>query len=99
MAWLEVTLLDANEDGLTRDEEAEKLYVLDDALKAELACDASAVFVGRQTTNGKRGDFVFCEEPLALESRLGRVLAGFPSYSHRQGSPADQGWTTNLDYL
>jgi len=68
---LSVTLKEPNENGLTRDTEATKLYEIEDSIHDSL--DGHYLFVGRITTEGKR-DFYYYTDTVDV-SKLEHLAA------------------------
>ncbi|MCB9794293.1 MAG: DUF695 domain-containing protein [Alphaproteobacteria bacterium] len=91
-------LLDAREDGLTTQEEAEALNVVEDRLATALEQSAEAVAVGRLTTAGYRELFFYGASAAGLREAIGAAIEG-TGYRPVFRSAEEPDWSTLFDFL
>lgn len=97
MAYLDVTLLNPDESGLTAEEEFPRLLELEDAILG--AVENEVIYVGRCATDGLWTFFFYLPENPSWGDRVHSVMLNFPEYSWDSGMHEDPGWETYLDFL
>lgn len=100
LAWLRLQLRFPRDDGLSEDREFDDLMAVEDALtEAISASEAQAMYVGRNTSDGSRDFFCYCDNVVAIEAALADAMAGFPSYEFVTGERDDPDWSCYLQFL
>jgi len=99
MAWLSLQLLHPGPDGLTGNEEFDRLNEIEDALAATDVGDTQLVYVGRSTSGGHRDFLFYTTNGLKAESRLSAAMVAYPEYGFEVGSRPDADWSVYLEFL
>ena len=100
LVWLRVALLEARDDGLTTDDEAETLGDIEDALTGAVEeSDGAMVYVGRTTCDGSRDFFFYAGDGMSAEARLSAALVPFSAYEFETGTKPEPEWSAYLEFL
>jgi uncharacterized protein (TIGR01619 family) len=99
MFEIEMPFLTPREDGLSMNDEADTLFVIEDALSEQIQSIAKAELVGRITTNGHRYFVYYGPELVDLTTTIDAVNHGFPNYSLSYRSEHDPEWKMYLEFL
>lgn len=86
-------------DGFPGADEYDALSALEDALSSALCSDKSALYVGRNTSDGRRDFFFFTGDLSGVKSRVAQATAGFPAYKVDWGAGEDPEWKTYFEFL
>lgn len=88
-----------NQYGLTRTQEAEKLYILEDSLAEHLAVNLGAVYVARTTTAGQRIFYFYCRASIDYRNIIAEILSQFEDYHWSCHAYTDAEWAHFRDVL
>lgn len=99
LLWVWVYMQTPRPDGLSRSDEAPKLYEIEDAVELQLGRDCGATFCGRITTENRRELYFYGETIKGLEEAVGAAMASFTGYKFDVGVKNDPRWTHYLDVL
>ena len=98
--WLHVMMRHPRADGLSSQEEFDRLCEIGDALDDAVAESAQQVkYVGRCTSAGRRDFYAYAESGLVAESLLSSVMTPFAEYEFVTGFQADPEWRLYRDFL
>lgn len=97
-SMISVSMLRAQDNGMSSDEEFEDLIALEDDLDAQVR-EGGAHYVGRVTTRGRRIFYFYTAEPEAIEAAASSVMERHPAYQYQVGSRPDPDWSTYFDFL
>ena len=97
-ACLSLILKHPREDGLSSQQEYEVLSAFEDALKQHLDTPDS-MYVGRNTSDGRRDFWCFVADPVAWEQRVAALMAGFAGYERETYTAEDPDWDAYLNFL
>jgi regulator of RNase E activity RraB len=84
-------------DGLTTQEEADRLWLVEDALLPAVK-EWGAIYVGRITTDGRRDFIFYAATPVGFDAMVSIALAAFGCEFETQEQP-DGGWKFYFDIL
>ncbi|KEO82798.1 DUF695 domain-containing protein [Tumebacillus flagellatus] len=99
LLYVWVKLQAPNENGLTTDEEAQRLLVMEDKLIEFLGAEYGGVPVGVVTTDGRREFYFYGESGDDLHNELKPVLGEFPDYAFQFGHKSDPQWEHYFGFL
>jgi len=99
MSYVSLTMQNPRQDGLSSSEEFEALKSIEDHLDGELTSGRSAVYVGRNTSNGCRDFYFYCTDQLDWVTRVAESMRPFPGYTYKSSSRPDPEWRTYFDFL
>jgi uncharacterized protein (TIGR01619 family) len=91
--------LPRSEDGLSSQEEFDRLQEIEEALEAELQVEGAAIYVGRVTHDGLRDFFFYTADGALTATRAAAAMRAFAEYSFDVGVRDDPAWLVYLDYL
>lgn len=94
-----IPLRDPDPNGLTRSQEAEVLFVLEDVLSRRLTETLGAIYAGRITGKGKRSFYFYCASATGLPFLLAEILDDFDQYQPEHTLVSDPHWRHYLDHL
>lgn len=97
-ARLSLQMRQPRPDGLSSSEEYPQLIAVEDALKAHVD-DASARFVGRNTTQGRRDYYFYLAAPSDWDTRVADLMRLFPEYTWRCDVWDDPDWEAYFTFL
>lgn len=87
------------EDGLSSQEEFERLCEVEDGLEIAVEEVADIIFVGRITADGCRDFFFYASNATAAESRLSQAMVPFGEYEFEIGVHEDDDWGVYFRFL
>jgi hypothetical protein len=93
-----VTMLRAQENGMSSDDEFDDLVALEDDLEAQ-AHAIGAVYVGRLTTRGRRIFYLYSPTPSNVGAAVMEVMERHRPYVLEVTDRADPEWSTYFDFL
>ena len=99
LLWVWVKLNKPRDDGLSSEEEAPRLFEIEDALPKGVRETTGAEFVGRITTAGRREFYFYGPRPDGFREAVTNVFENFPEYSFQLGKKEDPAWSQYLDVL
>ncbi|MBR7781577.1 DUF695 domain-containing protein [Undibacterium luofuense] len=106
MAWVSLEMRAPREDGFSSAEEYPVLEQLEDALMRGLGVgnattpDAGPLmFVGRNTSAGRRDFYFYTGSGYAWQNRVAAALKAFPDYRFETGTQDDPEWQTYFEFL
>jgi uncharacterized protein (TIGR01619 family) len=88
-----------NEHGLTTPGEAEVLYVMEDRLSEHLAESLGGIYAARNTTNGQRIFYFYCNSSIGHEAIVEEVMDSFPDYTYTLKAHLDTEWAFYLQFI
>lgn len=100
VVYLSIKMLNPREDGLSSNEEADKLWDIEDKIIA--AFDKNKLnytFAGRLTSNGFRDLYFFGEDTILMEKQVSSTMTAYPSYEFDFGHKPDKEWSGYFDFL
>lgn len=99
LLWIWVYFRRPRADGLSDDNEASTLYLIEDALVLQLGRECKAIPCGRITTQGRREFYFYAETTNGFEIAVQAALSGFLDYKFDLGEQDDGQWTQYLNVL
>ncbi len=98
MAYVRLHMRTPRDDGLSSQEEFDRLIEIEDQLTARLL-NEGCVYLGRYTGNGLRDFFFYVGDETLWNERVAAVLEAFPEYEYESGTQEDPEWSTYFDFL
>jgi len=98
LAYLRVHMRSPRPDGLSSNEEFDILVALEDKLIQQFTTSDATVYVGRNTSDGKR-DFFFYTRAADWRANVLKAIQGFPEYQFETGTREDAKWETYFGFL
>lgn len=98
MSYVRVTMRNPRPDGLSSNEEFEALKAVEDQLGGRLTSGGSAVYVGRNTSNGCRDFYFYCGREMDWATRVAESMVS-SGYTYESGSRPDPEWHTYFNFL
>lgn len=99
MAFLCVRMLKPTSDGLSSQEEFSDLCALEDKATEMISRDSAAIFVGRNTSDGKRKFYFYTADVKEFKSAAKIAMLDFPTYNYQIGGYDDSEWRTYFEFL
>jgi uncharacterized protein (TIGR01619 family) len=99
MAYVEVRLKSPDPNGLSSGKESTMLASIEDSLAANLSDEETAMYVGRNTSDGRRDFFFYIAHPTAWENRVRQAMQSFQDYDFAAGVRNEATWQTYFEFL
>lgn len=100
MGYLRTQMNNPRSDGLSSQDEFDKLCEIGDSVKNAVAeNDQFNIYVGRNTSDGNRDFFFYTSDLEHLHLCLKKVVQAFPSYQFTLGGRKDAEWSTYQNFL
>ncbi|MBR1121982.1 DUF695 domain-containing protein [Bradyrhizobium lablabi] len=99
MGYLRVLMRRPREDGLSSQEEFDELIALEDRVTEKIAGVGTAIFVGRNTSDGNRDFYFYVTDPAKFEQAAQAAMRDFPAYRYETGTREDRDWRVYFDFL
>ncbi|WP_202844106.1 DUF695 domain-containing protein [Luteimonas saliphila] len=99
MAWVSVEMRRPREDGLSGSDEFDALVRLEDAVVPALERDGGVLYVGRNTSAGRRDFYFYVADGSDWETRVLSAMRLAPDYRHEAGQRPDADWSVYRDFL
>ncbi len=99
LVWISLKMNYPGEDGLSSNEEFDKLVEIEDRLKEFISVKHNSIYAGRLTNNNHRDYFFYFEDTTIYDKTISEALVAFPSYRYEFGTKEEQNWETYLDFL
>lgn len=97
-AYLSVLMRNPRDDGLSSQEEYDKLGELEDAVKDRLAGE-DVLYVGRNTCGGSRDFYCYTKPGVEWDARAAAVMRAFPDYRFETGRCDEPDWVAYFEFL
>jgi hypothetical protein len=98
MSYVWLAMKNPRHDGLSSSEDFEALKSLEDLLESWLTSGGSAVYVGRNTSNGFRDFYFYCVPEVDWVTRIAESMRSFSGYRYESGSRPDPEWNSYFDF-
>lgn len=100
LVWLRLQMNAPSQEGLSSNDEYERLIEIEDSIVENLASlECEVHFVGRNTSAGARDFFFYAENATLLESNLSQSMVPYPDYSFEIGTRTEDEWDTYFGFL
>ena len=99
LIWIWIYMKAPRPDGLSSNEEFEKLNAIEDALTARLEKECNACIAGRITGDSRREFYYYGRKPSNLHRLVDHELSNFPGYRFDCDTQPDPEWRQYLDVL
>lgn len=99
LLWVWVKFEKPRNDDLSSEEEAPRLFEIEDALKNRVREATGAELVGRITTAGRREFYFYGPRPTGFREAATDAFKDFPEYSFQLGDKEDPAWSHYIDVL
>lgn len=99
LIWVSIKMNAPREDGLSSNEESEKLYEIEDHLAEQLKNKMESIYIGRLTSQGNRDLYFYFDNRLLFDKAISDVMVNYPDYEYDFGTKEDPEWSVYLDFL
>ena len=99
MSYVRLIMNSPRPDGLSSDEEFDLLIAIEDHLEKELTGDGSAVYVGRNTSDGCRDLYFYSSAPSEWKDRVNVAMQSFSTYRFDADTREDIEWQSYFGFL
>lgn len=100
MGYLRTHMNNPRKDGLSSQEEFDKLCEIADAIEQAITTPSGAhLYLGRNTSSYNRDFYFYTSDLDSLHNCLETVIKQFPEYRFELGGQDDPGWSTYLNFL
>ena len=99
LGHISIPLQTPDKHGLPRQDEYERLGVLEDGLEIALTRSEQAVYAGRCASGGYFDFFYYLRTPENWERRVRDAMAGLPDYRWAAGTQNDPDWEVYICFL
>jgi uncharacterized protein (TIGR01619 family) len=99
MAYLRVIMRAPRDDGLSSQDEYDRLIEVEEGVIAEIEKDGATGYVGRNTSSGNRDFFFYTRDAAAFERAARKAMQSYPEYRFETGGRPDSKWSTYFDFL
>ncbi|MDR1485635.1 MAG: DUF695 domain-containing protein, partial [Planctomycetaceae bacterium] len=99
LVWIDVTMQNPRENGLSDDAERDLLFEIEDEIVNNIFKKHNAIFAGRLTSAGLRTLYFYLEDISTFESTFAQSMAKYPSYKYEFGCKEDKDWEIYFNFL
>lgn len=99
MSYVRVFMREPRPDGLSSQEEFDRLIAIERSLEASLDSSQDMTYVGRNTSSCNRDFYFYSAKPDTLEVLIRNVMADHSDYSFEVGRRHDPSWDVYLRFL
>jgi len=100
MGYVSIEMLRPREDGLSSSDEFDGLVLLENALVAALEDAGGAIYVGRNTSSGRRDFYFYLSDAVDWEPRVRTAMEAMPGgYGYEAGQRPDADWSVYREFL
>jgi len=99
MACIQVHMKAPDPNGLSSREESTTLAAIEDSLTANLADEGTAMYVGRNTSDGRRDFYFYIAHPTGWQDRVEQIMQLFQAYDFASGVRNEPNWQTYFEFL
>jgi uncharacterized protein (TIGR01619 family) len=97
--WVSVKMLEPRDDGLSSQEESERLYNIEDSLISGLRAKYDLTYAGRLTSNSYRDFYFYIGDSTLYDKTISEIMISFPKYEYDFGIKEDKKWGGYIDFL
>ncbi len=97
--WVSIKMNVPKEDGLSSEEEAKSLWMIEDLLVNKFVNKHDAIYAGRTTSDGFRTLYFYLENRLDCEKTIATLMENFSQYAYDCGSKTDKGWNVYFNFF
>lgn len=98
-AYVLVWMKSPRPDGLSSQDEFDALVAIEEALEAEIDRSGSSVYVGRNTSAGRRDFYFYTRDEDAFRASASSALSQFGDYRVEIGLRPDENWEVYFGFL
>jgi len=99
MAYVQVRMKAPDPNGLSSQEESATMASIEDSLAGNLSDEGTAMYVGRNTSDGRRDFFFYIAQPRGWEDRVRQAMQSFQAYDFASGVHNEPNWQTYFQFL
>jgi uncharacterized protein (TIGR01619 family) len=99
LVWVSLKMNNPKPDGLSSEEEFDRLSAIEDRLQEFLSNKHKTLYAGRLTTNGYRNYYFYLGDPILHDKTISEALVAYPDYSYDFGMNEDENWKTYFEFL
>jgi uncharacterized protein (TIGR01619 family) len=99
LVWVSLKMIHPREDGLSSNEEFDKLSEIEDRLKEVMTVKHDSLYAGRLTTNGSRDFYFYMGDTSFYDKTISDIIVKHPLYSFDYGVKEDKDWNSYLEFM
>jgi uncharacterized protein (TIGR01619 family) len=99
LIWLSLKMNNPREDGLSSNDEFDKLAAIEDRLQEFVSSKHNSIYVGRLTSNNHRDFYFYFGDTTFYDKTISEAMVAFPSYTYEFGFKEDKEWETYLEFI
>ncbi len=99
LVWVCVNMNNPKENGLSSNDEFEKLSEIQNTLQAVISRRHNAIYAGRLTSNNQRNFYFYLGNPASYDKTITEAMRAFPSYMYEFGIQEDKEWKSYFEFM
>jgi len=99
MAYVEVRMKAPDPHGFSTQEESTTLASIEDSLAGTFSDERTAMYVGRNTSDGSRDFYFYVADPTGWDDRVRQAMQSFQAYDFASGVRNEPNWQTYFEFL
>jgi uncharacterized protein (TIGR01619 family) len=97
--WISLKMNNPRQDGLSSQEESEKLGEIEDVLVEKIVKKNNAIFVGRLTSDSHRDFYFYIGDTTLYDKTISDAMVQFSDYQFDYGAKEDKEWNGYFNFL
>ena len=99
LVWVSLKMNNPREDGLSSNDEFDKLREIEDRLNEFISSKHNSIYAGRLTSNNHRDFYFYFGDTTLYDNTISEAMVAFPSYSYEFGIKEDKEWELYLEFI
>ncbi len=99
LIWLSLKMNNPREDGLSSNDEFDKLSEIEDRLQEFMTGRHNSIYAGRLTSNNHRDFYFYFGDTILYEKTISEAMVVFPSYTYDYGVKKDIEWESYFEFM
>ncbi len=97
--WVSLKMNNPREDGLSSNNEFDKLAEIEDRLHEFISSKHNSTYAGRLTSNNHRDFYFYFGDTTLYDKTISEAMVAFPSYTYDFGIKEDLKWSSYTDFI
>lgn len=99
LVWVSLKMNNPREDGLSSNDEFDKLSEIEDRLQEFISSRHNSIYAGRLTSNNHRDFYFYFGDTTLYDKTISEAMVAFPSYTYDFGIKEDKEWESYLEFM
>lgn len=99
LVWIYLQMNNPREDGLSSEDELEKLTEIEDRLEKFFSSSHNSIYAGRLTSNNHRDFYFYFGDITQYDKTISEAMVAFPTYTYDFGSKEDKDWKSYFEFI